>query len=141
MFRKKLVKLVAVSASTVLVVGGGLAFVNSSRGPPLYSKSLDEQQPVVGRFEPTTKWDFNWDKREPNSLIKPSKRRSMSDLFTSSSTKPKEDASSTSQDDSELIKKHSSRATRHLFLIRHGQYELKEKDSEKKILTQLGKTQ
>lgn len=138
MFRKKLVKLVAVSASTVLVVGGGLALVNSSRGQPVYSKSLDEQKPVVGRFEPTTKWDFNWDKREPNSLIKPSKRHSLSDLLT---TKPKENASSTSQDDSELIKKHSSRATRHLFLIRHGQYELKEKDSEKKILTQLGKTQ
>lgn len=43
-----------------------------------------------------------------------------------------------SKNDSEL-NKHSSKATRHLFLIRHGQYEINNNESEKKVLTMLGK--
>ena len=129
MFRTKLFRIGLVSA-TVIVAGGGLAA--SKLSDKQYSKSASDE---LSRFEPTTKWDFNWDKREPSSLIKPKKHHSLSNVTEKPETK---NGGLKTQDDLELVKKHTSKATRHLFLIRHGQYEIKEKESEKKILTQLG---
>jgi hypothetical protein len=40
-------------------------------------------------------------------------------------------------DDSE-VGKHSTKASRHLFLIRHGQYEINAKEADLMVLTSLG---
>lgn len=129
MFRTKLIRIGLVSAT--IIAGGGLAV--SKLSDKQYSKASEE----IGRFEPKTKWDFNWDKREPSSLIKPKKHHSLANIKEKSTTE--QNAGLKSQDDLELIKKHTPKANRHLFLIRHGQYEIKEKESEKKVLTQLGR--
>jgi len=62
-----------------------------------------------------SKWDSNWDKMAP---------------------KPKE-----SSEGGESDVPSTSKASRHLILIRHGQYEHWHKDSEKKVLTELGRKQ
>lgn len=68
-----------------------------------------------------TSWDFDWDKREPASLVPPNKN-SLDDELKSS-------------------KKHSKppkpTATRHLLLIRHGQYNLTGATDLEKTLTPL----
>ena len=46
----------------------------------------------------------------------------------------------TSQDDSD-ISKQTSKARRHIFLIRHGQYQIKEKEKHLQVLTELGREQ
>lgn len=118
-----------VAVTSIGLVGGGSVVLYKLQTTRLKAdESLEE---IKLNFEPTTKWDFNWDKREPNYLIKP-KSKSLKARLHEEKVQPPP------VDDLDLIKKHSSRATRHLFLIRHGQYELKEKDSEKKILTLLG---
>lgn len=88
----------------------------------------------TNNYEPSVKWNHNWDRRAPSSLIKPSR---------SASTLPKTEAQNNeakTKDDSE-INKNTSKATRHLFLIRHGQYEIKANEAEKRILTCLGREQ
>lgn len=61
-------------------------------------------------------WDFNWDFRQPSSLVKPN------------------------SSDEELQKvKSTSRRT--YYLIRHGQYELEGAKDNEKILTELGRRQ
>jgi len=71
------------------------------------------------------KWDYNWDKREPYSLIKPSKRNK------SASDEEKENK----------LESKKAKAVRHILLIRHGQYVLKGATDCEKILTPLGQQQ
>lgn len=89
----------------------------------------------TNNYEPSVKWNHNWDRRAPSSLIKQASR--------SVSSLPKNDNQNSNEkanDDFE-INKHTSRATRHLFLIRHGQYEVKASEPELRVLTQLGREQ
>lgn len=60
-------------------------------------------------FEPSAcaKWDHNWDHRDPKSLVKPPKKKD----------DPEEENKT-----NEKLEKVKPRAVRHLFLIRHGQY-------------------
>ncbi|XP_063690692.1 serine/threonine-protein phosphatase PGAM5, mitochondrial-like [Bolinopsis microptera] len=61
-------------------------------------------------------WDYNWDFRQPSSLVKPNS--------------PDED-----------LEKRKSATRRTLYLIRHGQYELDKQHDKEKILTDLGRQQ
>ncbi|XP_077996034.1 serine/threonine-protein phosphatase PGAM5, mitochondrial-like isoform X2 [Glandiceps talaboti] len=75
---------------------------------------------------PSVPWDHNWDKRDPGSLVKPVTK--VTELDTGETHKEKlENAKST--------------ATRHLFLIRHGQYDMSSHIDEDRKLTELGKLQ
>jgi len=75
------------------------------------------------------KWDFNWDRREPESLIKPLQGRFKPD-FEKEVTKREE-----------KLEKAKAIATRHLILVRHGQYNLSGKTDEERHLTELGREQ
>ncbi|XP_016336867.1 serine/threonine-protein phosphatase PGAM5, mitochondrial isoform X2 [Sinocyclocheilus anshuiensis] len=68
-------------------------------------------------------WDYNWDKRDPSSLV---------------NGKRKESAGDSGSPDAENSK---PKATRHIFLIRHSQYNLKGDGDKEKILTPLGREQ
>lgn len=75
---------------------------------------------------PKTSWDFDWDKRDPASLTPPSKNPVPSD-----------------EDPSKPIRIPpipKPTATRHLFLIRHGQYNLRGATDDDKSLTPLVST-
>ncbi|XP_062589804.1 serine/threonine-protein phosphatase PGAM5, mitochondrial-like [Saccostrea cucullata] len=72
-------------------------------------------------FEPSVKWDHNWDRRGVENFSSLSLTSDfVADLDTSGYRKPT--------------------ATRHLLLIRHGQTTI-EKDDTKRVLTKLGQTQ
>ncbi|CAI9567865.1 unnamed protein product [Staurois parvus] len=71
----------------------------------------------------TRSWDPNWDRREPRSLI------NLNDLRGS-----KEDLKSE-------LKKYKARARRHIFLVRHGQYNVAGESDPERVLTSLGREQ
>ena len=74
-----------------------------------------EKRPVYGRSLLTDErrpWDSNWDQMEPQSTA------------GQGETPPAKPT-----------------ATRHLILIRHGQYEMNHSESDRKILTELGRQQ
>lgn len=72
----------------------------------------------TSNYTPSLEWDSNWDHRANTSLSKSS--------------------SSQESDKSEKIR---SKATRHIILIRHGQYNLKGSTDSQRILTELGRQQ
>lgn len=74
------------------------------------------------------RWDFNWDRREPESLIKPLKGHFNVDLEKQNTH-------------NEKLEKAKAIATRHLILVRHGQYNLAGKTDEERFLTELGREQ
>ncbi|KAG9509090.1 Serine/threonine-protein phosphatase PGAM5, mitochondrial, partial [Fragariocoptes setiger] len=76
---------------------------------------------------PGQQWDFDWDKRDPSSLVKP-----LQHPF------PSEEELKKQSDKLEQVRSH---ATRHLILVRHGQYNLKGASDEERKLTILGKEQ
>ncbi|ODN02622.1 Serine/threonine-protein phosphatase PGAM5, mitochondrial [Orchesella cincta] len=79
------------------------------------------------------KWDYNWDKREPYSLLKPPKR--------SKSSGDPGSGSSGDEDIMEKLEKKRAKAIRHIVLIRHGQYNMKGTNDKERYLTALGETQ
>ncbi|KAI4504686.1 hypothetical protein M0802_000236 [Mischocyttarus mexicanus] len=72
-------------------------------------------------FTPSVKWDTNWDKRDPKSLVKPVKIISEIDE---------------NKYNEEFAAKRSKHI-RHLVLIRHGQYNTAGKGDSEKVLTEL----
>ena len=82
---------------------------------------------TVDKVNGSSKWDYNWDQRDPSNLIRPSKLENLSD-----------DSDHSLQ---QLIKEYTPTSTRHLIFIRHGQYNTKFKEDEKRTLTQLGQEQ
>lgn len=99
----------AVQASTI---GEGKLFDYLVRNPHEFNPNI-----------PKTSWDFDWDKRDPASLV----------TLTRNPLQTDEEVKKQS--------KHSSQvrptATRHLLLIRHGQYNLGGASDEEKTLTPL----
>jgi len=77
-------------------------------------------------FEPSVKWDYNWDKRDLTSIIKPAKNED--DVLEQNRV-------------NEEKEKFKPTAFRHLILIRHGQYEMTGKTDEDRKLTLLGRKQ
>lgn len=90
----------------------------------------------TNNFEPSVKWNTNWDFRDPVSLTKPKSRQLSLQQLSENKENINENAKKT-QDDFE-VNKNSSKASRHIFLVRHGQYEVKAKEADKMVLTQLG---
>ncbi|XP_015191372.1 PREDICTED: serine/threonine-protein phosphatase Pgam5, mitochondrial-like isoform X2 [Polistes dominula] len=76
-------------------------------------------------FTPSVKWDHNWDKRDPKSLVKPVRINNEVDE---------------NKYNEEFAAKRSKHI-RHLILIRHGQYNTAGKTDSDKVLTDLGRLQ
>nr|CAB3264802.1 serine/threonine-protein phosphatase PGAM5, mitochondrial-like [Phallusia mammillata] len=90
-------------------------------------KVNDKQEPVLADNTRVT-WDYNWDKREPVSLINPKKLQKLAECDDKVGI-------------ADLISQYTPTATRHIFFIRHGQYNQKFKEDELRTLTQLGQEQ
>ncbi|XP_069788664.1 serine/threonine-protein phosphatase PGAM5, mitochondrial isoform X2 [Narcine bancroftii] len=69
-------------------------------------------------------WDSNWDKREPVSRIKPNQKNKEA-----------------SEDVTTQLENYKAKATRHIFLIRHSQYDLTATTDKDRVLTSLGREQ
>jgi len=74
---------------------------------------------------PPAQWDYNWDKREPESLVRPLKSNPTAEEIEAYEAK---------------VKEKTPTARRTYILVRHGQYEMKNTDEER-ILTALGRDQ
>lgn len=77
------------------------------------------------------KWDVNWDKREPEFLVKPLKGH-----FGQPVPDSKDEHSYNEQ-----LDRLRAKVTRHLILVRHGQYNLSGKTDNERFLTELGREQ
>lgn len=115
-------------------VAGAIAFGITDdprviKASTVFNENLQNWAPFANRPPAATgiKWDFNWDKREPESLIKPLKGRFRTDEEENTYN--------------EKVEKSKSSATRHLILVRHGQYCLSGKKDEERFLTPLGREQ
>jgi hypothetical protein len=75
------------------------------------------------------KWDDNWDHRQPEFLLKPLKGKFGEPRDTSDN------------EFNERMEKAKAKASRHLILVRHGQYNLDGKTDQDRYLTDLGREQ
>ncbi|XP_052866768.1 serine/threonine-protein phosphatase Pgam5, mitochondrial [Anopheles cruzii] len=93
---------------------------------------LTDRHTVLNSFttnyepSPCSLWDHNWDHRDPRSLVKPLK---------------KSEDPEAQKDYLKEVEKKKGRATRHLILIRHGQYNLDGETDLERILTEVGRKQ
>lgn len=94
--------------------------ISSTSTGPAWRHSHSGSPDIVSGRPSVTKWDYNWDRRDPSSLVEPSKGGS-DDLRYE-----KELAAMTPN------------AVRHLFLIRHGQYNLDGLTDKERSLTETG---
>lgn len=110
-----------ISALMYSAFGGGVAtvcfFTNQQ-----YNKRRASAAEVQSK---SSSWDYNWDKREPSSLVKPIK----------SGTVEEENRYN---NQIEAVK---PTATRNIFLIRHGQYNTNGSTDKDRSLTELGQKQ
>lgn len=89
--------------------------------PPSYKESIRSRYHAsFDDMFPRGEWDKNWDMRQPDYLVDQKKYANADEAGRK-----------------EMLEQVKPTATRHLFLIRHGQYHL---ESEKKNLTDLGKS-
>lgn len=77
-------------------------------------------------FKPSVDWDSNWDHRACTSLLKPL---------------PKDSSPEKENTYNEKVEKYKSKATRHIIMIRHGQYNLNGATDSERFLTELGRHQ
>ncbi|XP_067121330.1 serine/threonine-protein phosphatase PGAM5, mitochondrial-like [Centruroides vittatus] len=115
------------SASKLLwsVIGGGITAGCLAISGAVDFKKRANASLLTHPSNANGKWDSNWDRREPSSLVNP----------------PKNLSAEEENRYNESLEQARSRATRHLFLIRHGQY-VKEGNSDyDRVLTDLGRKQ
>ncbi|XP_052800306.1 serine/threonine-protein phosphatase PGAM5, mitochondrial-like isoform X2 [Mya arenaria] len=111
-------KVYGLTAAGAVAVIGVLVY-DKARREPVYSS-------WTTNYDPSVKWDYNWDRREPKSLVKPLKE------------------SATDDEKQKYLEKEEKKvgtATRHIIMIRHGQYFDKEKYDADRMLTELGREQ
>ncbi|GAB6030083.1 Serine/threonine-protein phosphatase pgam5, mitochondrial [Chamberlinius hualienensis] len=132
-------RLVNTIAGIGVIVGGGVVGLKLIRNngdkklkDPSESANGPDFIPTVNaswttNFTPSVRWDYDWDKKSPASLQKPRKNKS-----------EKSDENNNEIVNNELPK---PTASRHLILIRHGQYYESADTDAKRILTPLGREQ
>ncbi|XP_053135693.1 serine/threonine-protein phosphatase PGAM5, mitochondrial isoform X2 [Hemicordylus capensis] len=74
-------------------------------------------------------WDSNWDRREPQALMNLKKK------------KKKKNEETGEEEDLASAVHYKAKATRHIFLIRHSQYNMDGQDDSDRTLTHLGREQ
>ncbi|XP_067106197.1 serine/threonine-protein phosphatase PGAM5, mitochondrial-like [Osmerus mordax] len=81
----------------------------------------------TGQDYSRTTWDNNWDRRDPLSLTNGKKRRNSKEI--------------TNDEPITELENNKPKATRHIFLIRHSQYNLNGTVDKERVLTPLGREQ
>ncbi|XP_064459892.1 serine/threonine-protein phosphatase Pgam5, mitochondrial-like [Ornithodoros turicata] len=104
------------------IVGGSIAaFVISSKD----SRKEKVYASWTTNSSPSVRWDYNWDRRDPACCARP----------------PKSDGPDEQNRYNEDLQKAKSKATRHIFLIRHSQYNQSGESDQYLTLTELGRKQ
>lgn len=112
---------------TIVQIGAGVTTGSSILVGVVWWKTQNENKAVLASWttnhEPSVKWNPNWDRRDPESLVKPMKDEWDKERYNLEK------------------KKVTPSATRHLFLIRHGNYVMEGELDEQHVLTNLGRQQ
>ena len=116
-------------AAAAVLLGGlnGESDGFKARAANVIQNHFNDHFPNGSAF-PSPKWDYNWDKREPYSLVKP--------LKGSFRLSEKDE-----NNYNEKLEKAKAMATRHLILVRHGQYNTNGETDSLRTLTPLGRDQ
>uniref|UniRef100_A0A1I7SRL1 Serine/threonine-protein phosphatase PGAM5, mitochondrial n=1 Tax=Bursaphelenchus xylophilus TaxID=6326 RepID=A0A1I7SRL1_BURXY len=115
-------KVLATAATAAVLGGTTYAYGDQLKVRTAYL--LSQEPTIIDQSQvlfPRQQWDSNWDQRDPMSMVNKEK------YLAADPEKRKE-----------MLEEHKPKATRNIFLIRHGQYHL---DSEKRNLTPLGQEQ
>ncbi|XP_011871378.1 PREDICTED: serine/threonine-protein phosphatase Pgam5, mitochondrial [Vollenhovia emeryi] len=104
-------------------VSGALLYYYNAQSD--HASSLHVHNSWTTNYTPSVKWDHNWDRRDPKSLVKPMK-------ITDENDENKYN---------EKFETKRSKAVRHVLLIRHGQYYMDGKTDVERVLTELGRKQ
>ena len=107
-------KLLAMGLGAAGAAAAGVLYCSSD------SRVLQAAQRIHEEPLPITKWDRNWDRREPSFLVKPSKGGEDDNRFNRE------------------LEQMKPKATRNIILIRHGQYNLLGKSDAERYLTEKG---
>ena len=135
MYNSKALKViisVGAAGSAALIFGSNDLHVGKLKSF-LFSKNLAYAATAEDNYKTHvsfSSWNNNWDRRDPFHLVNPSKL----DKMTNGSNETKEALK-------DLLLGHTPTTTRNLIFIRHGQYQNKFKEDEKRILTPLGQEQ
>lgn len=95
--------------------------ISNEKNKIVYNSWISDLKP------PSTKWDSNWDHRDPSALIKTK--------FPDNPTPEQQNKYN------EELDKVTAKSVRHIILIRHGQYETHAITDKGRILTELGREQ
>lgn len=132
-YRNSLLRLLKYGAAGSFVAGASFCFPEDERGLvsrfSVAAKSGEDGDPsqVNNLYRGLgAKWDWDWDKREPASMVKPLKKNATDE------EKEKYE---------EKLAANTSKANRILVLVRHGQYDQSGERDEEHILTALGRKQ
>uniref|UniRef100_A0A182Q424 Serine/threonine-protein phosphatase PGAM5, mitochondrial n=1 Tax=Anopheles farauti TaxID=69004 RepID=A0A182Q424_9DIPT len=117
--------------SKKIVSGTMIGVVGGVTGYWFVSKTVERQtveNSFTTNYEPSAcaRWDWNWDHRDPKSLVKPLK---------------KVDDPESQNDYNKAVEMKKGRAIRHLILVRHGQYNMDGLTDSQRTLTELGRRQ
>ncbi|XP_025988877.1 serine/threonine-protein phosphatase PGAM5, mitochondrial isoform X2 [Solenopsis invicta] len=105
-------------------VSGAILYYYSAQGHS-DTKPLRVHNSWTTNYEPSVKWDHNWDRRDPKSLVKPMKINTEND----------------ENKYNEKFEAKKAKAVRHILMIRHGQYHTNGKTDAERVLTELGRKQ
>lgn len=114
------------SKLTPVVVGSIGGFTIYHTGNLIPSRFKTVHTSWTTNYQPSVVWDYNWDHRAPSSILKPVEK---------DATPEKEN------EYNEKLDKLRPKATRHIILIRHGQYNLGGSTDAERTLTELGRSQ
>ncbi|KAL0114986.1 hypothetical protein PUN28_010508 [Cardiocondyla obscurior] len=106
-------------------VSGALIYYYNVTTQNSNANSLQVHNSWTSNYTPSVKWDHNWDRRDPKSLVKPMK-------ITDENDENKYN---------EKFEAKKAKAVRHILLIRHGQYHTDGKTDVERVLTELGRKQ
>jgi len=127
---------------SLVAVGSTVGIVVYGIKNELYTVRASKAQ-SYSFHQPSVQWDNNWDKREPELLLKTIEKNNNHEKINNHEKsnhvlKPEEK----SENGEETGKKESKpKVTRHIFLIRHGQYSMDGQGDVEKGLSGLGKEQ
>lgn len=132
----KLAKIVC-GVTTGGVITAAVVVRNSTTAGPDQQNTCNNLLPTVlaswtTNFTPSVQWDDNWDRRDPESLLKPSRSSKLSSS----------DSTDAITDDMKLkLEKLKPVANRHILMIRHGNYDVNAETDEQRKLSPLGREQ
>ncbi|MPC88006.1 Serine/threonine-protein phosphatase Pgam5, mitochondrial [Portunus trituberculatus] len=94
-------------------------------------------------YTPSVKWDWNWDRRDADSLVKPLKHKpnynnNNNNNLTNTSHFSNDINNNMIEAREEKLEKERATASRHLIFVRHGQYNLQASTDQDRTLTKLG---